>query len=211
MKKSTIEKRTKKHLEELYNMDDRLADIKAKMSLDQPISKKPTEITFKKQKFLIATILLGILLIGTSSVTTYALTKKNNDSSHIQIAPAEEYMQEAITYLAETLDTYEDTPVSSFYISKTYILNIYRGSQFKTNEPKTCYVYQIYGLTDIYDSKITLQFQNKEQDQKIVEKQSYEKSVIGLINDETFAIQQKYLLATIYINGKYYDTIQLIL
>ena len=81
----------------------------------------------------------------------------------------------------------------------------------KTNEPKTCYVYQIYGLTDIYDSKITLQFQNKEQDQKIVEKQSYEKSVIGLINDETFAIQQKYLLATIYINGKYYDTIQLIL
>lgn len=196
--KKQIAEQLKQDIQEYYHMEDRIDEVKAKMTFndnaEEEMKKEKNQIFFTKHLFIIFVILFSTILIGGSVGITCLINYQHFNSEQSLFDKSLRVFRD---YINIEMDSYYIESTSSFSLveEKNSVLNIFEVK--KNNDVQ--FLYQYYS---IFDNKIKIEFENKNYT-KVVTNENDKKNTIGVLNDASFPINAgDVVTGNVYLNNE---------
>lgn len=195
--KKQIAEQLKQDIQEYYHMEDRIDEVKAKMTFndnaEEEMKKEKNQIFFTKHLFIIFVILFSTILIGGSVGITCFINYQHFESEK---SLYDQSRKEFDNYKYTNYLNYDIDKNSSFTFEKKYVFNIYEVK----NEKNKVILYQYFSN---YDNNFKIEFENKNYS-KIVTNESDKKNTIGVLNDSSFSINAgDVVTGNVYLNNEF--------
>lgn len=195
--KKQIAEQLKQDIQEYYHMEDRIDEVKAKMTFndnaEEEMKKEKNQIFFTKHLFFIFVILFSTILIGGSVGVTCLINYQHFNSEQSLFDKSQNELKK---YLEENLNGYLIEDTASFIImNSNAIINIHKA----TNDQNNKILFNLYSITM---DNIECRFENNNYS-KIFNNFANKTTTIGVLNDSSFPINAGDMVTGhIYLNNE---------
>lgn len=143
---------------QLIDIQDNFGEVKNKIKMQKNYEDK-NYVIFNKKSFLLFSSLVTLLICIVSSFTTYYVVSQNEENKfHEVIVDNNKNVEIAIEQIKNVCDSYEEYPISSFYVDDGVCVNIYSGIKY-SDQIENLYFLQVCYLLN-KEFNITIEFMN---------------------------------------------------